>query len=240
MGRPAKNNADFFSHDTGMRNHRKVKAIRNKFSIIGYAIWCMLLEHLTGSDGNEFEDSDSELELMAGDFGVSATEIRDVVNYCISLELLFRENGFIYSESLNERLAPVYEKRGKAKEFSKKQLRVNGKFCINNTDGTGVSATEKPQSKVKESKVKESKLYIMPFELFWDKYAKKVGREKTENMWKRLKPEEHQAIMTHLDEYTKTEKRFRKDPERYLKNKTWKDEVVANDLLFEPNLPKFI
>ena len=128
MARPIKNYCDYFPHDRDMRNHRKVKAIRTKFGVTGYAIWSMTLEYLTGIDGNVFEYSDVEFELMAGDFGVSATEIRDVVDYCIKMEMLFLNNGFINSESLDERLKPVYEKRGKSKDNSKKQQRVNGKF----------------------------------------------------------------------------------------------------------------
>jgi len=158
MARPKKNYCDYFPHDRDMRNHRKVKAIRTKFGPIGYAIWSMTLEYLTGIDGNVFEYSDVEFELMAGDFGVSATEIRDVVDYCIKLDMLFNNNDFINSESLDERLKPVYEKRGTNKDKSKKQLRVNGKFASVNTVTDGVSATEMPQSKVKESKVKEIKL----------------------------------------------------------------------------------
>lgn len=138
-----------------MRNHRKVKALREKFTN-GYAIWVMFLEMLCSADGNVFESTDLEFELLSGDFGVSVTEIRDVVNYCIRLEMLFNKDGFIYSESLNKRLAPVYIKRGKAKEFSEKQLRKSGKFATNNTDTIGVSVTEKPQNKVKKNKVKES------------------------------------------------------------------------------------
>ena len=156
MARPVKNYCDYFSHDRDMRNHRKIRAIRNKFGISGYAIWCMLLEYLTGNDGNEFEFSDAELELISGDFGVSATEIRQLLDYCLKLEILFLKEGFIHSESLDERLSPVYEKRNESKSKSKKQLRVNGKFAINNTVGNGVSVAEMPQSKVKESKVKES------------------------------------------------------------------------------------
>jgi hypothetical protein len=93
---------------------------------------------------------------MAGDFGVSATEIRDVLDYCIKLEMLFLNNGFINSESLDERLVPVYEKRGRSKDNSKKQQRVNGKFVSSNTVSNGVSVAEKPQSKVNKSKVKET------------------------------------------------------------------------------------
>jgi hypothetical protein len=156
MARPIKNYCDYFPHDRDMRNHRKVKAIRTKFGVNGYAIWSMTLEYLTGIDGNVFEYSDVEFELMAGDFGVSATEIRDVVNYCIKLEMLFLNNGFINSESLDERLVPVYEKRGRSKDNSKKQQRVNGKFVSSNSVSNGVSVAEKPQSKVNKSKVKET------------------------------------------------------------------------------------
>lgn len=153
MARPAKNYCEYFSHDRDMRNHRKIKAIRTKFGVNGYGIWCMLLEYLTGLDGNVFAYSDVEIELMAGDFGVSVTEIRNVVDYCLKLELLFMKDGFINSESLDERLKSVYEKRSVAKTRSKQQDRINGKFTGKNTDSVGVSVTEMPQSKVKESKV---------------------------------------------------------------------------------------
>lgn len=159
MARPVKNYCDYFTHDNNMRNHRKVKAIRTKFHAVGYAIWNMFLEYLTGADGNVFEFSDIELELLSGDFGVSVTEIRDVLNYCIKLELLFMDDGFVYSETLDERLKPVYEKRKVNKESSVKQKRKNGKFD-SNTVNYGVSdnnnlitVTEMPQMKRNEIKL---------------------------------------------------------------------------------------
>jgi hypothetical protein len=158
MARPKKNYCDYFPHDRDMRNHRKVKAIRTKFGPIGYAIWSMTLEYLTGINGNEFEYSDVEFELMAGDFGVSAPEIQQMVDYCIKLDMLFLNDGFIHSESLDERLKPVYEKRGDLKRKSEQQPRVNGKFVNNNTAVDGVSAPESTQTKLKETKLKETKV----------------------------------------------------------------------------------
>lgn len=154
MARPKKNNADYFSHDSDMRNNNKVRALRNNFTN-GYSIWCMLLEYLTGKDGNVFPYNDIEFELMAGDFGVSVTEIRDVINYCIRLGMLSKKEELIYSESLDERLKPVYDKRLAAKDNSDKQHRIDGRFCGNNTEQTVVSVTETPQSKVNEIKVNE-------------------------------------------------------------------------------------
>jgi hypothetical protein len=180
MARPIKNYCDYFPHDRDMRNHRKVKAIRTKFGVIGYAIWSMTLEYLTGIDGNVLEYSDVEFELMAGDFGVSATEIRDVLDYCIKLEMLFLNNGFINSESLDERLIPVYEKRGRSKDNSKKQQRVNGKFVISNAVSNGVSVAEMPQSKVNKSKVNKKIGYrdnIFLLEKEHEELLKDFGKE---------------------------------------------------------------
>lgn len=65
------------------------------------------------------------------------------------------------------------------------------------------------------------------FNDFWDFYDKKVGKANTIKQWKKLKPEEIEKIFTHLPKYKQAnEKQFRKDPERYLKNKTFNDEVI--------------
>lgn len=153
MARPTKNNCDYFPHDNNMRNHVKIKAIRNKFKN-GYAIWVMFLEYLTGADGNVFEYSDLQFELLSGDFGFDSIEIKDVIDYALKIEMIFNKDGFVNSDSLDERLEPVYIKRGKSKVQSAKQQRINGKFAANNTDSTVVSVTETPQSKVNESKRK--------------------------------------------------------------------------------------
>jgi hypothetical protein len=155
MGRPVKNNADYFPHFTTLRNHRKVKVLRNKFgSVLGYAFWCMMIEWLTEKDGLEWEYSDVECEMFAAELGVSATEIRDMVDFCIKLELLFKtESGFVYSESLNDNLKGVFDKRQIERAKSKtRKRREDGTFATNNTTNGRVSAAEKPQSKVKHSK----------------------------------------------------------------------------------------
>ena len=153
MARPTKNNCDYFPHDNNMRNHVKIKAIRNKFKN-GYAIWVMFLEYLTGADGNVFEYSDLQFELLSGDFGFNSNEIKEVIDYALKLEMVFNKNGFVNSDSLDVRLEPVYLKRGKSKEQSSKQKRINGQFAGNNPVDTVVSVTEMPQSKVNESKEK--------------------------------------------------------------------------------------
>ena len=161
MARPKKNNADYFSHDNDARNHRKIKALRNKFGIAGYGFWFMLLEFLTYSDYNQFEFTDSEVELMAGDFGVSATEIHDMLSYCIGLDMITLENGVIRSKSLDERLECVYKKRVAKKEFLSQKPHIKVVSDTDNTTKDIVSDTESTQSKVKEIKVNKKKELLL-------------------------------------------------------------------------------
>lgn len=167
MARPQKNNCEYFPHLTTMRNHRKVKALRNKFGpVLGYAFWAMFIEYLTELDGNEFEFTQIECEMFAAELGVSATEIQSLINFCIDIELLFKdESNFIYSDSLNDALKPVYEKRNRERGKSKARERhENGSFCKKEYKSHGVSATEIPQepplqdAEIPQSKVKKSKV----------------------------------------------------------------------------------
>ena len=149
MARPVKNNCDYFPHDAGMRNHKKLKAIRSTFGIKGYALWCMMLEHLTGSEFNSSPYNDLEIELLAGDFGIEAAELIRFIEYCLKIGILQSDGERIRSVSLDERLAPVYEKRG----FLKRKPSTKG---VTDSETT-ISDAETPQIKIKEIKRNEMK-----------------------------------------------------------------------------------
>lgn len=85
MARPIKNNADYFSHDASMRNDPKIKYIRTKYGMVGYGLYCMLLEYLTNSEFFECGYSDMDKCLMAGDFGVEINFLENFVNECEKL-----------------------------------------------------------------------------------------------------------------------------------------------------------
>jgi hypothetical protein len=95
-----------------MRNHRKVKALRKKFKN-GYSIWCMTLEYLSSCEGNKFLLNDIELEFLAGDFEYESVEIKEVYDYCLRIHLLFENDGFLHSKTMDERFSSLYSKRHK-------------------------------------------------------------------------------------------------------------------------------
>ena len=67
------------------------------------------------------------------------------------------------------------------------------------------------------------------FEFFWNEYDKKVGvKEKLKKKWDKLTDEERQNAMNYIDLYKKSvpDKQFRKNPETFLNNKSWNDEII--------------
>lgn len=139
MARPKRHNADYFSHDAGMRNDPKVKALRNKYGANGYGVWCMMLEVLTASDFFKREIDEIEIEILSADFGIDADLFTEILSYMVRLRLLQTGDNCEYlSQKLTDRLQSVVDKR-------------------RNSKPKGVSVTESTQSKVKETKVNESK-----------------------------------------------------------------------------------
>lgn len=67
------------------------------------------------------------------------------------------------------------------------------------------------------------------FAEFWNLYDKKVGKPKAEIEWKKLSEADRLAVMVYLPAYKlNKEKQFRKDPDRFLRLKSWNDEIITN------------
>jgi len=109
------------------------------------------------------------------------------------------------------------------------------KFTEPSNDGqvtdNGRRETKRNETEVEtESEGAVAQVCVWPtFDDFWDKYDKKKGKPKSEELWKKIDQVAREKIMIHLDLYRLIEKQYRKDPERYLKNKSWEDEVIINN-----------
>lgn len=175
MPRPQKKNADYFSHDADMRNDSKILAVRSKYWLEWYAVWCMLLEKLADSNHFRVDYSPIDRELLAWDFRIESGLFDEMIMFFESIWLIdfgdyetidpqdVRRYSFIYCRKLDERLQQVVDKRERAKISAENRNR-NTKWEFetasnwnSKTKSVGVSVTETPQSKVKESKVNKIK-----------------------------------------------------------------------------------
>lgn len=68
------------------------------------------------------------------------------------------------------------------------------------------------------------------FEKWWKLYDKKVDKQEAKEIFLKLKDADIEAMRKHTPQYVKaTEKKFRKDPKRYLSKKTWQNEIIATE-----------
>lgn len=71
---------------------------------------------------------------------------------------------------------------------------------------------------------------ILSFDEFWTMYDKKVGdKTKLEKKWNAISEQDRQKIREHVPQYklAQPDKQYRKNPETYLNNKSWNDEIIA-------------
>lgn len=69
------------------------------------------------------------------------------------------------------------------------------------------------------------------FEQFWELYDKKVGRTKCEKLWSKLTDKEKNDCLQYVPFYVQAQpdKQFRKNPETFLRNKSFYDEIINRD-----------
>ena len=102
---------------------------------------------------------------------------------------------------------------------------VNDIVNVNDNDNVNeISLTEK----------QGSDLLLTDFDIFWKAYDYNVGLRQTQDEWLKIKremPNEIDKILVHVPLYvvSKPDKSYRKKPENYLKERTWKDEIVTRN-----------
>lgn len=141
MARPIKNNADYFSHDNDMRDDERIKAVRRKFSHLGYSTWNMLLERLCRAENFNVEYNEDSLDIMAGDFSIEPLQLKEIIDYLIKLKLIIQEGEIIFSQTMINRFEGLFRKR----------KRDSGRLSLTKTNDGAIIADDNAQSKAKDS-----------------------------------------------------------------------------------------
>jgi len=78
------------------------------------------------------------------------------------------------------------------------------------------------------------------FSLWWNAYDKKVGSAaKLKRIWDRLSVKTQHLIMIHTAEYVKntSDKKYRKNPQTYLNQQAWLDEIITSETKQVEHIP---
>ena len=81
---------------------------------------------------------------------------------------------------------------------------------------------------------------IYDFDSFWNDYDKKVDKKKVEHIWNKISESNKGKIKKHIPLYKMSQpnKQYRKNPQTYLNNESWNDEIfdLDNDKLTKNNV----
>ena len=68
------------------------------------------------------------------------------------------------------------------------------------------------------------------FDEFWNAYDKKTAKTKCEALWKKMSKDKKEKAINYISQYKKSQpdKRYRKNPDTYLRNEAWNDEIINN------------
>ena len=107
--------AYYFKHDATARDDHKIKALINKYKLLGYAYYWILLEEMRKEKGYKLPiDKKFTLDALAEQMQCTCSQVKEFVKDCIEeFELFVKENGWLYSESFLERMSKLDEIRQK-------------------------------------------------------------------------------------------------------------------------------
>lgn len=85
--------------------------------------------------------------------------------------------------------------------------------------------TEKETTSIEVAKKEDENL---SFEVFWKLYDKKVGKTKAQKLYDALSVEDRKAAIEYIPLYkqSRPDKQYRKNPETFLRNRAWEDEII--------------
>ena len=174
MARQVKVGIDYFSHDVDMLQDRKVKLIKAKHGLIGYAVFLRLLEELYRDKGYYLHIDENFNLLFTDENNVDLNVYINVLNDCINFDLFDKASYEKYSILTSKRIQRNYCEatlRRKEISFIKEYLILKNddlkeiygakidNVSINYLNGNiySLNDNKSTQSKEKKSKVKNIK-----------------------------------------------------------------------------------
>lgn len=113
MGRPSRNNVDYFPHLIG--DGKKIFSIESKYKNDGYATWFKILERLATTDYHFLNlNDDGEVMYMSAKCCVSEDMLFSIINDLTRLGVFHKtmwENRIIWCPVFVESIQDAYERR---------------------------------------------------------------------------------------------------------------------------------
>ena len=134
MARLEKRGLDYFSHDTDMFFDTKMKYIRAKHKLLGYAVYNRLLEIIYRDKGYYLDLSDEYILILSDELRISQVELETIINDFIERELFSKSKFDDYQILTSKRVQENYVRgceRRKSIHLCNEYLLVDPQSIIN-------------------------------------------------------------------------------------------------------------
>ena len=237
MARRIKKGLDYFPFDVNFFNDIKVRKLIKYQGGKAVAIYAHLLCNIY--QNGYYLVWDDELPFIISEVtGYDEAYIQEAIKCCMNIGLfskkLFENEKIITSKGIQLRYEEVC-KLCKRKD-------IVSEYNLISSEETSISSEETPiksefSTQRKEKKRKVNKIPPLPpkgddvysFDDFWDDYDKKRGdKQKLIRKWDKLSDRDKLLIRDYIPKYKEAEpdKQYRKDPQTFLNNKSWNDELI--------------
>lgn len=195
----------------------------------------------------KFKNYVDPIRLMIENDNVKREQLKKVFNFLSSPEGDFWKPNILSTKKLREKFSQLIMKCETESTYNKaKQGDLSSNRATSYQGGASAEYRRKTAERLglidpinnskfeKENRTiyKNPETVVWPsFEDFWNEYDKQIGRvEIIESKWEKLPQHTKEEIMTYITEYkiSQPDKQFRKNPEAFLDNHSWKDEIVRN------------
>jgi len=251
MSRKTKPGIPYFSHDTDMSQDKKVKLLRAKKGLVGYAVYILLLEEIYREAGYYLEIDKDFCYLMAAEVGLDFDNFMEILNECIAC-LLFNseiykkhkiltskriQDNYFHSTLRRESVNLIQEYLVLAPSAYYSPNRPNVNIEPLNVNIEPLNVCDGTHSIVEYSRVENSNKDMCDsdnhFLEFWETYPNKKAKKKTLEKWTKLKvdAEMFAVIMKGLKSACKSRAWLKQNgdfvpmPTTWLNGERWNDEV---------------
>jgi len=235
MARKCKVGIDYFSHDVDMLQDKKMKLIKAKHGLVGYAVYLRLLEEIYKSNGYYLIIDEDFNILFSDDNNIDYNVYILILNDCINKDLFskthYEKLGILTSRRIQENYCTATERRKEVdfirdyliidvSKFYKDDIVVN---IINlNVDINSLNVDGGTQSKVDNTKVDKNKEYTADFEEFYSLYPRPFNKQSTFTNFKNtLRTDSFENIMIATRKYIEVlEEKPNGTDKQYIKKST--------------------
>lgn len=136
-------------------------------------------------------------------------------------------------------LAPINKLKHKQKQIiNPPYIPPGGEVCDDEKNHFSDNSHNSPPEEKEKSCAKKEKELNYSFDVFWELYDKKVGKkESLIKKWLKLSDLERELAMGYIPKYklATPDKKYRKNPETFLNQKAWNDELIFENQQNENN-----